>query len=409
MNWTPGTTTGAEMATDFNEVGETYNHFKYNPATDRLEADVTIQAGLNSVAWGEAWTQSSGGIDLSFREEFRGIDHMPITISFKDQSVLANQDSTGVLQPVKRTYADLTVTETAGAIIDPGAYDPANPPAMIDYEGLTTLSSDLSTYGIRFRLGEALASGQKIYYNLYFDDNGARTKIFSQTYTASAAMAIGDYVDDFWWSQPATALVGQVVFAEIRKVNQESGDLLQVYSNAAATRHWNEIRSRSFTSSELASALDVKVDAWSYKDANYINQATALQVPQNFPSPVNLFSTSTIEASTDATIESGGAFMLSLDDMVEVTANFKVDPQVSSNNYTLTVRSVSGSFNIRAASVATSRIDQGQTLNFVFPAFKVKASHVTSGIKIVLNDYDSTNSSAVYDIRTTIKNLGKSL
>ena len=82
---------------------------------------------------------------------------------------------------------------------------------------------------------------------------------------------------------------------------------------------------------------------------------------------------------------------------------------MSSNNYTLTVRSVAGSFNIRAASVATSRIDQGQTLNFVFPAFKVKASHVTSGIKIVLNDYDSVNSSAVYDIRATIKKLGKSL
>jgi len=75
----------------------------------------------------------------------------------------------------------------------------------------------------------------------------------------------------------------------------------------------------------------------------------------------------------------------------------------------LSVFSVAGSFSIRAASASTSRIDQGQTLNFVFPSFKVKASHVTSGIKIVLNDYDSTNSSEVYDMRATIKNLGKSL
>ena len=92
----------------------------------------------------------SGGIDLSFREEFRGIDHMPVTISFKDQSVLANQDATGIFQPSKRSYTDLAVSETAGAIISTAAYDPANPVTMINYEGLTALSSDLSTYGIRF-------------------------------------------------------------------------------------------------------------------------------------------------------------------------------------------------------------------------------------------------------------------
>jgi len=167
------------------------------------------------------------------------------------------------------------------------------------------------------------------------------------------------------------------------------------------------------TGAEMAAdfneVLETKLKVWSYKDANYINQATALQVPQNFPAPIDLFATSTMEANTDTSIENAGVFSVTLDSIIEVTVSLKVDPQVSSNNYTLSVFSVAGSFSIRAASASTSRIDQGQTLNFVFPSFKVKASHVTSGIKIVLNDYDSSNSSAVYDIRTTIKNLGKSL
>ena len=159
----------------------------------------------------------------------------------------------------------------------------------------------------------------------------------------------------------------------------------------------------------LNEILETRLKVWSYKDADYLTQATALQVPQNFPAPVDLFANSIMEANIYGSIENAGAFSVTLDSIIEVTVSLKVDPQASSNNYTLNVFSVSGEFSIRAASVSTSRIDQGQTLNFVFPAFKVKESHVTSGIKIVLNDYDSTSSSAVYDVRATIKNLGRSL
>ena len=70
-------------------------------------------------------------------------------------------------------------------------------------------------------------------------------------------MAIGDYVDDFWWSQPASALAGQSVFAEIRRENEKTGPILQVYPNITQTRHWNEIRARNFTSSELTSHAEI--------------------------------------------------------------------------------------------------------------------------------------------------------
>ena len=48
-----------EVLLNTNGQNNTIDHFKFNAEANRLEADVVIQAGLNSFAWGEAWTQSS--------------------------------------------------------------------------------------------------------------------------------------------------------------------------------------------------------------------------------------------------------------------------------------------------------------------------------------------------------------
>ena len=227
-----------------------FNHFIYNPITNRLEADVVIQAGLNSVALGkEAWKISSGGVDVSLREEFSGVDHMTVTRSFLPHTDSNNWGASGFKQETLRDYTFAAFGATAGDIEEAGDYDPSSPPTFISYDGITNLSVNITTFGIKFRIGEALTQGQKLYYNLSFDDGTTRKRIFTQVFTATQAYSIGDYVT-FNWSQPASAYNGQSVHAELRKNDENTGDLFQVYRNSTGTRHWNEILSRTFTEFE---------------------------------------------------------------------------------------------------------------------------------------------------------------
>lgn len=161
-----------------------------------------------------------------------------------------------------------------------------------------------------------------------------------------------------------------------------------------------------FLPDQFNSENAIKIGAWSYKDALFPDNTNKLHVAQNFPDELALFTSTILEASTLPSVEQASSFVFTAGDLVELTASFKVDPQVSNNNYTLGIKSVSGNYYIRTASAATSRIDQGQTLNFIFPAFKINTDHAANGVKIYLKDYDSTNNSTIYAIRTTIKSLG---
>ena len=397
-----------EIAAETNSQNNTLDHFVYNPSTDTLEADKTIQTNLSTFSLGGYLKLSSAGQDLNVAETYHNIDYVPVMMGYKDQSILANQDVTGYLQPQKRIPSDLTLLATAGDIITTDPYVVGNPASFIDYDGLTTLTSDLTTFGIRLRLGQALTQGDKLYYTLSYDDQGARTKIFTEVFTAAQNLAIGDYVE-FWWSKPASAQQGEVVHAVLRTGPEDADPILQVYPNITNDRHWNEIEARTFTTSEIACYDDVKVHAWSYKDADYPSSSNKLFIAQNFPNAIDLFQTSNLEANTIASIESGGTFLIEQNDMIEVTASFKVDPFVSDNNFTLSIVSVDGGFVIRPAGASTSRVDSGQTLNFVFPVFKASAQHAISGIKLTLNGYNSSSNSEIYNIRTTIKKLGKSI
>lgn len=201
----------------------------------------------------------------------------------------------------------------------------------------------------------------------------------------------------------------KVVRDRINEVIRESNINSPVMDHLSYQEGTNEIvvdRLFSFLPEQFNSENAIKIGAWSYRDSLFPNNTNKLHVPQNFPNQIELFTSTTLEASTLPSVEQAGAFKFNKDDLVEITLSFKVDPQVSNNNYTIGVKSVSGNYFIRTASAATSRIDQGQTLNFIFPAFKINYDHAQDGVKLFLKDYDSTSNSTIYAIRTTMKSLG---
>ena len=57
---------------------ETLKHIRFNPATDRIETDRSLEAILNSFKLGKQWTISSGGEQVYFRASSTGLTQYPI-------------------------------------------------------------------------------------------------------------------------------------------------------------------------------------------------------------------------------------------------------------------------------------------------------------------------------------------
>ena len=69
-------------------TGATLDHFKYNPVTDKLEADRAIETTLNSLFLGEQHKMSSGSENIFFTNLSSDINFFPMWGGLKDQSIV---------------------------------------------------------------------------------------------------------------------------------------------------------------------------------------------------------------------------------------------------------------------------------------------------------------------------------
>lgn len=85
------------------EQEDTFKYFEYNPVTNKLDATRTIATEPSSIDIGNH-TISSGGENVFFTNRTSSIDWFPTWTGIKDQSILANQDETGIIAPSNRHY-----------------------------------------------------------------------------------------------------------------------------------------------------------------------------------------------------------------------------------------------------------------------------------------------------------------
>ena len=92
--------TGGGSGTGLSEDQEDFlSHWSYDDSTRRLVSTKAIETTLNSLYLGEQHKMSSGSENIFFTNLSSDINFFPMWGGLKDQSITANQDSTGFIPP----------------------------------------------------------------------------------------------------------------------------------------------------------------------------------------------------------------------------------------------------------------------------------------------------------------------
>ena len=166
---------GGLTNSDWVEVGGTgIENLSYNPISNKIEATVPIQTTLNSFYLGDHHKMSSGGENIWFTNIQSNISYSPCWSEIKDQSIAANQGSSGVTHGTVRKY-DTSLTNTV--------FGQAYNSTPVDYEITYTPTSNESVYGIGIIPTVSLRTTDVIRYSIHEGDiNG--TVVFFQTMTS---------------------------------------------------------------------------------------------------------------------------------------------------------------------------------------------------------------------------------
>lgn len=205
VNVGTGGGTGTNLTT--NQIA-TLDHFVYNPTSNRLEADREIQATLNSFFLGTQWKIASGGQTLVFTDLTRNLDMIPLTVGLLDQSVVANQDHTGVVHATVPEYGDMVTVESGP--VGTG---------VIDYATTSgPFAGGSAFFGVVFVIEEAITALDVLEYAIHSGTDATAIRVFNQAFTGTA-YAVGDTVT-MWFDH---ALQGDGTAAIYTIINKYAG------------------------------------------------------------------------------------------------------------------------------------------------------------------------------------------
>ncbi len=146
------------------DQAETLEHFKYNPATNKLEADKPIETTLSSLHLGEQHTVSSGGENVFFTNEHSKVNWFPAWGGVtKGQNIKASA----------RNYSELRVkTEPSGTNYFP-------------FRELYENPENISVFEFSLVSGQALTAGEVLRYSVSVYDGAEADEIGSGTFQSN--------------------------------------------------------------------------------------------------------------------------------------------------------------------------------------------------------------------------------
>ena len=134
---------------------KTLGYFKYNPLTNNLEAYRTIATEPSTVQVGNH-DLTSGGENLFITNRSTNIDFYPAWAGLKDQSLVENQDETGIIPPTFRhPETDLIVIDQFGAPDVSGS---------VDYNADSVVFTNLSIYGQEVIVDEVVEADDWLFF-----------------------------------------------------------------------------------------------------------------------------------------------------------------------------------------------------------------------------------------------------
>ncbi len=221
-------------------------HFKYNPKTNKLEGERAIETTLNSLFLGDQHKMSSGSENIYFTNLTSQIDWYPLWGGVKDQSVLSNQDMSGVYNPTGRVFSEYGVLGLGG--------NPVND-TSVAYDGDNFFSFNISGMGITTRVAENVPSNTRLKYELSV--NG--TPVYVQILEHNGLSVNEDLT--WFFDHPLDIAAGQTNHASITKIDSEENEiglLLVCEGDDGNNRYQTNVVNRRFEDKNVAFTDDLE-------------------------------------------------------------------------------------------------------------------------------------------------------
>ncbi len=226
------------------EQQATLDHFVFNPATNKLEADRAIETTLNSFFLGDIHKISSGGENIFFTNLDSDVDYFPMWGGIKDQSIAENQDASGIITPSARVYSN--------DLLNIEIYGPAASSGSVPYSRASSVVANQSVHGQQVIVEEAIAPSDYLFFEVYSGTDESGRMAYEQKLTGQTLSA-GDTLT-WWFNHPIEGREGTPIFTSMKKASSEDGAraVLNVRESAAIPgTHYVNVYYRLFEDKDL--------------------------------------------------------------------------------------------------------------------------------------------------------------
>ena len=231
---------------------ETLSHFEYNAAEDQLKADRAIETTLNSIFLGDQHKMSSGSENIFFTNLTSNINFFPMWGGLKDQSVVANQGSSGYIAPSGRVYSDMFSLPLGGS---------PNPSTAVGYAGDNYFGINIAGLGITTTAAEAVDQSLiRLEYKISINSRQVYKQVLPDNVLRSANTIIAGDLIEWFFDHPVDVRAGTTIFAEIQKVRKSDDVNLGVFQvrqgdtvdpNTGLLRYQATVHNRLFEDKDL--------------------------------------------------------------------------------------------------------------------------------------------------------------
>jgi hypothetical protein len=218
-------------------------YFKYNPVTDRLEANKNIEVKKHGFFIGGKYKMASGNSNLYYEDLATKSNQYPVMGEVLDQSLAENQVAgAGYNTPKMRVFGDFQQIPLGGTPVN----DTSTP-----YDGDNFFPFNISGVGITTRSAEVVTADQQLKYEIIV--NGISVYI---QYLNNGAIAVNEDIT-WYFDHPLDIEAGTTLRATVYKIstvnNQETIDgILNVCEGSATpTRYATTVLNRLFDDKDL--------------------------------------------------------------------------------------------------------------------------------------------------------------
>lgn len=222
----------------------TLDHFVFNPATNKLEADRAIETTLNSFFLGDIHKISSGGENIFFTNLDSDVDYFPMWGGIKDQSIAENQDASGIITPSARVYSN--------DLLNIEVYGPAAASGSVPYSKASAVIANQSVHGQQVIVEEAIAPSDYLFFEVYAGTDDTGRMAYEQKLTGQTLSA-GDTLT-WWFNHPIEGREGTPIFTSMKKASSEDAarSILSVRESAVIPgTHYVNVYFRLFEDKDL--------------------------------------------------------------------------------------------------------------------------------------------------------------